>query len=445
MYEEELSDVRHTDLLIRFAEACGHDPRACDGHRQRAPPSPAACRAGATRSRSASTSPSPPPRSWSVSSRRCRRSIAASTRCCSRSTASPRRRPSSSTSTSPPTRSTASAAIRSCSSTPTRPSCRQRCLQLVRHGAEARFSYTKALYDTYVAPERPTPPGPRAGARLTAVGAAADADHPLRHHRPRGHVRRGRRGEPAPRRDPQRLRRPVQVRQRQLRHRSRPGVERCRELHAGCAGANASALANCSIRATGSPARPTSTATSALHGIPSRSGWSEGRRVYDKLKQVWLAKDGQRMSEWVQRAESTGSMSDVAESQRRKVVIDVEGRADPRARPRRRSSSPSTTSASTASASSPRASSSTAGSCAPDISGRSTLDTGWEAIKQECQPTYECASSTTSCRSTRRAADCAEPRKQTASARANRGDADGDAAAWPLGETYLDRRAAPRW
>jgi pyrroloquinoline-quinone synthase len=23
MYEEELADVRHTDLLIRFAEACG--------------------------------------------------------------------------------------------------------------------------------------------------------------------------------------------------------------------------------------------------------------------------------------------------------------------------------------------------------------------------------------------------------------------------------------
>ena len=29
----------------------------------------------------------------------------------------------------------------------------QRCLQLVRHGADMRFSYTKALYDTYVAPE----------------------------------------------------------------------------------------------------------------------------------------------------------------------------------------------------------------------------------------------------------------------------------------------------
>ena len=33
------------------------------------------------------------------------------------------------------------------------PELQQRCLQLVRHGAEARFAYTKALYDTYVAPE----------------------------------------------------------------------------------------------------------------------------------------------------------------------------------------------------------------------------------------------------------------------------------------------------
>ena len=35
------------------------------------------------------------------------------------------------------------------------PELQQRCLQLVRHGAEARFSYTKALYDTYVAVEEP--------------------------------------------------------------------------------------------------------------------------------------------------------------------------------------------------------------------------------------------------------------------------------------------------
>lgn len=32
------------------------------------------------------------------------------------------------------------------------PELQQRCLQLVRWGAEMRYSYTKALYDTYVAP-----------------------------------------------------------------------------------------------------------------------------------------------------------------------------------------------------------------------------------------------------------------------------------------------------
>ena len=33
------------------------------------------------------------------------------------------------------------------------PQLQQRCLQLVRWGAEMRFSYTKGLYDTYVAPD----------------------------------------------------------------------------------------------------------------------------------------------------------------------------------------------------------------------------------------------------------------------------------------------------
>jgi pyrroloquinoline-quinone synthase len=33
------------------------------------------------------------------------------------------------------------------------PELQQRSLQLVRHGAEARFAYTKALYDTYVSPD----------------------------------------------------------------------------------------------------------------------------------------------------------------------------------------------------------------------------------------------------------------------------------------------------
>jgi len=36
----------------------------------------------------------------------------------------------------------------------------QRALQLVRHGAEMRFSYTKALYDAYVAPDREAVPTP---------------------------------------------------------------------------------------------------------------------------------------------------------------------------------------------------------------------------------------------------------------------------------------------
>jgi pyrroloquinoline-quinone synthase len=38
------------------------------------------------------------------------------------------------------------------------PDLQQRALQLVRHGAEMRFSYTKALYDTYVAPDRAAVP-----------------------------------------------------------------------------------------------------------------------------------------------------------------------------------------------------------------------------------------------------------------------------------------------
>ena len=35
----------------------------------------------------------------------------------------------------------------------TTPELQQRCLKFVRWGAEMRFSYTRALYDTYVAPD----------------------------------------------------------------------------------------------------------------------------------------------------------------------------------------------------------------------------------------------------------------------------------------------------
>ena len=72
---------------------------------------------------------------------------------CARSTGSPRTRSSSSTCTSPPTSCTASAATRSCSTTRTPSELQQRCLQFVRWGAEMRFSYTRSLYDTYVAPD----------------------------------------------------------------------------------------------------------------------------------------------------------------------------------------------------------------------------------------------------------------------------------------------------
>ena len=59
------------------------------------------------------------------------------------------------------------------------PELQQRCLQFVRWGAEMRFSYTRALYDTYVAPDlgrgrRRRGPGRRAARlRLTARLAAA--------------------------------------------------------------------------------------------------------------------------------------------------------------------------------------------------------------------------------------------------------------------------------
>ena len=123
MYEEELSDVRHTDLLIRFAEACGGTrervmdrnnampfTRALQGwllrHRR---PRALRRRDGRPHRRPRVAGADDLPRAVPDAARR--------------STASPRTRPSSSTSTSPRTRSTASAATRSCSTTPTRPSC----------------------------------------------------------------------------------------------------------------------------------------------------------------------------------------------------------------------------------------------------------------------------------------------------------------------------------
>ena len=108
------------------------------------------------------------------------------------------------------------------------PELQQRSLQLVRHGAEMRFSYTKALYDTYVAPDgpdgrraAPSRRSPRHAAMPTIRFVTSDM---------RGRLPRGRRGQPPPRRHPQRLRGPLQVRERQLRHRPGAGARGRREL-----------------------------------------------------------------------------------------------------------------------------------------------------------------------------------------------------------------------
>ena len=120
MYEEEIGGDRHTDLLIRFAEACGTTRERVED-----PENMTATTRGL--------------QSWcyAVAMREdpivavaglvvgleSPRSIASRRRRCARSTASPTRKSSSSTSTSSPTRSTASAATRSCWSTPARSSC----------------------------------------------------------------------------------------------------------------------------------------------------------------------------------------------------------------------------------------------------------------------------------------------------------------------------------
>ena len=49
------------------------------------------------------------------------------------------------------------------------PELQQRCLDYVRWGAEMRFSYTRALYDTYVAPDL-GPDGPQGGADTELLG-----------------------------------------------------------------------------------------------------------------------------------------------------------------------------------------------------------------------------------------------------------------------------------
>jgi pyrroloquinoline-quinone synthase len=122
MYEEEIGGDRHTDLLIRFAEACGTTRERVVSPDNMSPTTRGLqswCYAVAMREDPVVAVAglvvgleSQVPSIYRKQTRRCARSMA-----------SPTRKSSSSTSTSCPTRSTASAATRSCWSTPTRPSC----------------------------------------------------------------------------------------------------------------------------------------------------------------------------------------------------------------------------------------------------------------------------------------------------------------------------------
>src|ERR1700676_2535861 len=84
MYEEEIGGDRHSDLLIRFAEACGTSAARVKNPDNMTP---------TTRSSRCEVS-------WSVSNPRCHSSPASRRRPCARNTNSPTRRWSSSTFTS---------------------------------------------------------------------------------------------------------------------------------------------------------------------------------------------------------------------------------------------------------------------------------------------------------------------------------------------------------
>ena len=154
MYEEELADIRHTDLLIRFGEACGTTRERDRGPEQlqRGDPRSAGLvlrdgDARALRRRHGRARG----RAWS---RRCpaiyKKQIV------------PLRETYGFTEdeieffdlhiTSDEVHGERGYQI--VLDGADTPALQQRCLQFVRWGAEMRFSYTRSLYDTYVAPDQ---------------------------------------------------------------------------------------------------------------------------------------------------------------------------------------------------------------------------------------------------------------------------------------------------
>ena len=116
------------------------------------------------------------------------------------------------------------------------PELQQRCLEVVRDGADMRFAYTKALYDTYVKPDLGEWVEPAAAPdrpRRRAAAARAGREHmPIIRFKTSvasSSSRRGRRRQPAGV-DPPRVRHPLALRERELRDRPGPRRRGRREL-----------------------------------------------------------------------------------------------------------------------------------------------------------------------------------------------------------------------
>ena len=152
MYEEELADIRHTDLLIRFGEACGttreaiEDPNTCNAVTRGLQ---AWCYATAMREH------------YVVATAALVVGLESQVPQIYKKQIVPLREVYGFTEdeieffdlhiTSDEVHGERGYQI--VLEGATTPELQQRCLQFVRWGAEMRFSYTKALYDTYVAPD----------------------------------------------------------------------------------------------------------------------------------------------------------------------------------------------------------------------------------------------------------------------------------------------------
>jgi len=152
MYEEELSDVRHTDLLIRFAEACGTTRERVTDPRNMNPVTRGLqgwCYATSMREHPAVATAALVVGLESQVPQIYKKQIV------------PLREVYGFTEdeieffdlhiTSDEVHGERGYQI--VLETADTPALQQRCLQFVRWGAEMRFSYTRSLYDTYVAPD----------------------------------------------------------------------------------------------------------------------------------------------------------------------------------------------------------------------------------------------------------------------------------------------------